>query len=58
LKTLQSVQKYEDLAAVKLYLADWGYNTQKERELAEENPQIQVISLDRLSAISHQLSES
>lgn len=48
LKTLQSIQKYDDLNTVKLYLADWGYNTQSEREAAAENPAIQVISLDRL----------
>jgi phosphoglycolate phosphatase-like HAD superfamily hydrolase len=48
LKTLQVIQKYDDLKAVKLYLADWGYNTQSEREAAAENATIQVISIRQL----------
>jgi phosphoglycolate phosphatase-like HAD superfamily hydrolase len=45
LKTLELVQQQSDLGEVKLYLADWGYNTQQEREAAQNNSKIQVVSL-------------
>ncbi|GAB4136624.1 MAG: HAD family hydrolase [Cyanobacteria bacterium J069] len=45
LKTLQTVQTQPDLADVKLFLADWGYNTAAERDAAQQDPQIQIISL-------------
>lgn len=45
LKTLQLVQQQSDLTAVKLYLADWGYNTASERESARLDPHIELISL-------------
>ncbi|PPJ62758.1 HAD family hydrolase [Cuspidothrix issatschenkoi] len=45
LKTLQLVQQQSDLDHVKLFLADWGYNTQPEREAGKNDPRIQLISL-------------
>lgn len=45
LKTLQLVQQQPHLASVKLYLADWGYNTASERESAYQTPGIELISL-------------
>lgn len=45
LKTLQLVQQQPHLASVKLYLADWGYNTASEREQARQTPGIELISL-------------
>lgn len=36
LQTLQNVQQQSDLANVELFLADWGYNTAAERELARQ----------------------
>ncbi len=45
LKTLQLVQQQPNLAAVRLYLADWGYNTASEREEARQTPGIELISL-------------
>lgn len=45
LKTLQTIRKEPDLAAVKLFLADWGYNTQAERELAAHDSTIHLLSL-------------
>lgn len=45
LKTLQLVQQQPGLAAVKLYLADWGYNIASERESARQTPGIELISL-------------
>lgn len=47
LKTLQLVQQQLDLDAVKLYLADWGYNTASEREAARNDPRIQMLSLSQ-----------
>ncbi len=49
LKTLQLVQQQLDLDTVKLYLADWGYNTQAEREVANHDPRIQLLSLSQFA---------
>ncbi|MBW4684592.1 MAG: HAD family hydrolase [Komarekiella atlantica HA4396-MV6] len=49
LKTLQLVQQQTDLEDVKLFLADWGYNTQAEREAAQNNPRIQLLSLSQFA---------
>jgi phosphoglycolate phosphatase-like HAD superfamily hydrolase len=45
LKTLQLVQQQTDLEDVRIFLADWGYNTAAERELARQNSRIQLLSL-------------
>jgi len=47
LKTLQLVKHQPDLEAVKLYLADWGYNTPDEREVAHNDSRIQLLSLSQ-----------
>ncbi|NEN90831.1 MAG: HAD family hydrolase [Okeania sp. SIO3H1] len=44
LKTLLSVQKQSDLKEVELFLADWGYNTQKERDSITQYPPIHLLS--------------
>jgi phosphoglycolate phosphatase-like HAD superfamily hydrolase len=49
LKTLQLVQQQSDLNHVKLFLADWGYNTQPERESGKNDPRIQLISLSHFA---------
>ncbi|MGJ3247580.1 MAG: HAD family hydrolase [Elainellaceae cyanobacterium] len=49
LKTLQSVKSQPDLESVKLFLADWGYNTQGDRTQAEQDDCIQRLSLDQLA---------
>ena len=49
LKTLQLVQQQLDLDSVKLYLADWGYNTQAEREAACHDSRIQMLSLSQFT---------
>ncbi len=49
LKTLQLVQQQPDLDAVKLYLADWGYNTQAEREVAHHDSRIKLLSLSQFA---------
>jgi phosphoglycolate phosphatase-like HAD superfamily hydrolase len=45
LKTLQSVQEQTDLTNVRLYLADWGYNTKSQQESVLNHPRIQLLSL-------------
>ncbi|BAY24814.1 hypothetical protein NIES2100_46110 [Calothrix sp. NIES-2100] len=49
LKTLQLVQQQSDLADVKLFLGDWGYNTQAERQTAENDQRIQLLSLSQFA---------
>ncbi|MDZ8055583.1 MAG: HAD family hydrolase [Aulosira sp. ZfuVER01] len=49
LKTLQLVQQQPDLTDVKLFLGDWGYNTQHDRETAQNNQQIQLLSLSQFA---------
>jgi len=49
LQTLLSVQQQPDLNKVQLFLADWGYNIQKERDLASECSSIHLLSLDQFS---------
>jgi phosphoglycolate phosphatase-like HAD superfamily hydrolase len=49
LKTLQLVQQQSDLKDVQLFLADWGYNTQSERKAAQNDAQIQLISLSQFA---------
>ncbi|MCA1991070.1 MAG: HAD family hydrolase [Coleofasciculus sp. S288] len=45
LKTLQLVQQQPDLKNVKLYLADWGYNTKAHQEFVRNDPNIRLLSL-------------
>jgi phosphoglycolate phosphatase-like HAD superfamily hydrolase len=49
LKTLQLVQQQSDLNHIKLFLADWGYNTQLERETGKNDSRIQLISLSHFA---------
>lgn len=50
LKTLQSIQQQSDLAAVQLFLADWGYNTASERALTEQDAQIRLLTLNEFTS--------
>lgn len=47
LKTLHSVTQQPDLASVKLYLADWGYNTSTQQASIKDNPRIRLLSLSQ-----------
>ena len=49
LKTLQVVKKQPDLNNVKLFLADWGYNTAPERDAANNDERIKLISLNQFT---------
>jgi len=45
LEALELVHQQKDLQEVKLYFADWGYNTDFAKRKAQENPYIRVLSL-------------
>ncbi|NJM85691.1 MAG: HAD family hydrolase [Leptolyngbyaceae cyanobacterium SL_1_1] len=47
-QTLQKVQQAEDLSQVELFLADWGYNTEGDRALAQHDPRLHLLSLSQL----------
>ncbi|HYW20733.1 MAG TPA: HAD family hydrolase [Nodularia sp. (in: cyanobacteria)] len=49
IKTLQLVQQQTDLENVKLFLADWGYNTQTERKAAQDDPRIHVLTIPQFT---------
>lgn len=47
LEALELVRQQADLQPVKLYLADWGYNTQQTRESIRDRQDIKLLSLER-----------
>ncbi|KAH7577948.1 hypothetical protein ACOSP7_000968 [Xanthoceras sorbifolium] len=49
LATLKNVIKEPELDGWNLYLGDWGYNTQREREEAASIPRIQLLELTDFS---------
>jgi phosphoglycolate phosphatase-like HAD superfamily hydrolase len=51
-ETLFAVAGNPHLEGVRLYLADWGYNTPAQREQARRHPRISVSGLDRFLHIN------
>ena len=49
LQTLQAVCQQPDLDTINLFLADWGYNTQPERDSVVQEPRIHRLSLAQFS---------
>jgi len=49
LKTLLSVKQQPDLTGVRLFLADWGYNTVAERESVAQYRPVQLLSLSEFA---------
>ena len=49
IQTLRQVQKQPDLKGIKLFLADWGYNTEPEKTAAKEDSAIELISLSQFA---------
>ena len=49
IKALQQVQQQPDLEFVNLFLADWGYNIERDRALAKSDPHIQLLSLSQFT---------
>lgn len=48
LPALTEVKARDDLAAVQLFLADWGYNLEPDRETARQDPRINLLSLEQV----------
>ncbi|MEO1621675.1 MAG: HAD family hydrolase [Cyanobacteria bacterium J06632_3] len=48
LPALEAVAQQSDLEAVQLFLADWGYNLERDRTAARQNPRINLISLEKV----------
>ena len=51
LSTLAKIATQPELESVKLYLADWGYNTVAEREAAQQQSRIQTLTLAELPTL-------
>ncbi|MGK7879150.1 MAG: HAD family hydrolase [Crocosphaera sp.] len=49
LKTLKKVQSQADLIEIKLFLANWGYNTTQHHQLVQQDHTISLLSLDTFS---------
>lgn len=49
LKTLQLVRQQPELQAVKLYLADWGYNTKAHHQVVRNEASINLLTLDQFT---------
>ena len=47
IKALQQVAQQPDLELVELFLADWGYNLESDRYLAQQDQRIQLLSLEQ-----------
>ena len=48
LPALSGVAKQPDLAAMTLFLADWGYNLAPDRAIAQRDPRIHLLSLEKI----------
>ena len=48
LKTLQRIKQESDLGSVQLFLGDWGYNTEADREIARQDSRVHLLSLTKL----------
>ncbi len=48
LPALMSVKEQSDLTDVQLFLADWGYNLEADRETARQDPRINLLSLKQV----------
>ncbi|MGB7442315.1 MAG: HAD hydrolase-like protein [Coleofasciculaceae cyanobacterium] len=49
LKTLQLVRQQPELQGMRLYLADWGYNTKAQHESVAKEPSINLLTLSQFS---------
>jgi phosphoglycolate phosphatase-like HAD superfamily hydrolase len=49
LETLQVVQQHLDSPALRLFLADWGYNTEQMRVSVRDESRIKLLSLDQFN---------
>ena len=45
--------KVKELDHWQLYLVDWGYNTEPERQKAKANPRVELVNVKQLSSVIH-----
>jgi hypothetical protein len=50
-ETLLSVVDEPSLNGVQLYLVDWGYSTEEQRQVGQDHPRIQVIDRDQFQEL-------
>lgn len=48
LPALMGVAEQDDLSDVQLFLADWGYNLERDRAIAAQDPRIHLLSLEQI----------
>lgn len=48
LPPLSAVKRYPELDQVGLFLADWGYNLERDRDAARQDERIRLLSLDQV----------
>ena len=48
LPALRAVKEHSDLEMVELFLADWGYNLEPDREAARQDSRIHLLSLEKV----------
>jgi hypothetical protein len=51
LATLQKIEKDKDLEDYHLYLVDWGYNTESEKQYARDSTRIELINSARFGEL-------
>ena len=51
LSTLQKVEKDGALENYSLYLVDWGYNTEPEKQYARDSSRIELIGMERFGEL-------
>lgn len=49
IQALKQVKQQPDLAGIKLFLADWGYNTETEKASAKEDSELTLLSLSQFA---------
>ena len=50
--SVAQVSKVVELENWQLYLVDWGYNTEEERQRAAADPRITLLSKDKFLALT------
>jgi len=58
LKTLIDIKSHSDLKDVSLFLAEWGYNTSSEKQLAIDDQKIDLISLNQFSTLNGHITNN
>lgn len=51
LSTLQKIEKEDQLDGYNLYLVEWGYNTEPEKQYARDSSRIELIDMARFDEL-------